>query len=83
MSIIDGRRFEHEGERDDVLDACQLLTNKQGGPLLAHGRSGAYTDDKRVLVPMIVSVGCMRQAAKAVPRLCQACCRHAQAAGWA
>lgn len=25
----------------------------QGQPLLAHGRSGSYTDTKRVLVPMI------------------------------
>eukprot|EP00887_Chlorella_sp_A99_P000045 scaffold16.g45.t1 len=53
ISIIDGRRFEHEGERDDALEECQLLLNKQGQPLLAHGRSGTYTDDKRMLVPMI------------------------------
>eukprot|EP00887_Chlorella_sp_A99_P003348 scaffold26.g3348.t1 len=53
ISIIDGRRFEHEGERDDALEECQLLLNKQGQPLLAHGRSGAYTDGKRMLVPMI------------------------------
>lgn len=31
-----------------VLDHCELLENKQGHPLLAHGRSGSYTDSKRV-----------------------------------
>lgn len=29
ISIIDGRRFEHEGERDDAVEECQLLLNKQ------------------------------------------------------
>ena len=55
MSIIDGRRFEQDGEQEEGLDACELLHNKQGQPLLAHGRSGSYSDVKRVVVPMIVS----------------------------
>lgn len=53
ISIIDGRKFESEGDGDDGIERCELLTNKQGQPLLAHGRSGSYTDTKRVMVPMI------------------------------
>ena len=36
-----------------ALERCELLVNKAGHALLAHGRSGCYTDSKRVLVPMI------------------------------
>ena len=53
LSLVDGRKLELEGEREEALDGCQLLTNKQGQALLVHGRSGAYTDDKRVVVPTI------------------------------
>lgn len=57
ISIIDARKFEAEAAAgnplDEVLERCELLENKQGQPLLAHGRSGSYTDSKRVLVPMI------------------------------
>lgn len=53
ISIIDGRKFESEGDAEDAIERCELLTNKQGQPLLAHGRSGSYTDTKRVMVPMI------------------------------
>ena len=53
LSLVDGRKLEGEGDREDALDACVLLVNKAGQPLLAHGRSGSYTDDKRVCVPMI------------------------------
>lgn len=55
LSIVDGRRLEQEGSREDILDSCKLLLNKQGQPLLAHGRSGSYSDDKHIVVPMIVS----------------------------
>ncbi|KDD74522.1 hypothetical protein H632_c1256p0, partial [Helicosporidium sp. ATCC 50920] len=54
MCLIDGRRFEAEGEREDALDDCVLLSNKAGHPLLAHGRSGTLTEDKRVVVPLIL-----------------------------
>ncbi|KAI8114346.1 hypothetical protein M9434_002472 [Picochlorum sp. BPE23] len=53
LSLVDGRKLELEGEKEEALDGCQLLTNKAGQALLVHGRSGAYTDDKRVVVPMI------------------------------
>jgi hypothetical protein len=53
LSLVDGRKLELEGEREEALEGCQLLTNKAGQALLVHGRSGAYTDDKRVVVPMI------------------------------
>lgn len=53
LSLVDGRKLEAEGEREEALERCQLLVNKAGQPLLAHGRSGAYTDDKAVVVPMI------------------------------
>lgn len=57
ISIIDARKFEAEVAGgcppDEALEHCELLENKQGQPLLAHGRSGSYTDSKRVLVPMI------------------------------
>ncbi len=53
LSVVDGRKLELEQERPEALEACQLLTNKSGQALLVHGRSGAYTDDMRILVPMI------------------------------
>ena len=53
LSLVDGRKLELEQERPEALEACQLLTNKSGQALLIHGRSGAYTDDMRILVPMI------------------------------
>ncbi len=53
LSLVDGRKLEGEGDREDALEGCVLLVNKAGQPLLAHGRSGSYTDDKRVCVPMI------------------------------
>jgi hypothetical protein len=53
ISIIDGRKFESEGDGEEAVERCELLANKQGQPLLAHGRSGSYTDTKRVMVPMI------------------------------
>lgn len=53
LSLIDGRKLEAEGDLEDALDSCQLLLNKAGQPLLVHGRSGSYTDDHRVMVPMI------------------------------
>lgn len=53
LSLVDGRKLEIEGEREEALEGCQLLTNKMGQALLIHGRSGAYTDDKKVVVPMI------------------------------
>ena len=53
ISIVDGRKFEVEGDGEDAIERCELLANKQGQPLLAHGRSGSYTDTKRVMVPMI------------------------------
>ena len=40
ISIIDGRKYDAEGDGEDVLERCELLCNKQGQPLLAHGRSG-------------------------------------------
>lgn len=40
ISIIDGRKYDVEGEGEDSLERCELLANKQGQPLLAHGRSG-------------------------------------------
>lgn len=40
ISIIDGRKYDTEGDGEDVLERCELLCNKQGQPLLAHGRSG-------------------------------------------
>ena len=53
LSLVDGRKLELEQERPEALEACQLLTNKSGQAFLIHGRSGAYTDDMRILVPMI------------------------------
>lgn len=53
LSLVDGKKLEVEGEKEEALEGCQLLTNKAGQALLVHGRSGAYTDDKRVIVPMI------------------------------
>ena len=53
ISIVDGRKLESEGGTEAALERCEILANKQGQPLLAHGRSGSYTDSKRVLVPMI------------------------------
>lgn len=53
LSLVDGRKLEAGGEREDFLDSCQLLLNKGGQPLLAHGRSGSYAPDGRVLVPII------------------------------
>jgi hypothetical protein len=53
LSLVDGRKLDLEEERPEALDACQLLTNKSGQALLVHGRSGAYTDDMRIVVPMI------------------------------
>ena len=53
LSLVDGRKLELEQERPEALEACQLLTNKSGQALLIHGRSGAYTADMRILVPMI------------------------------
>lgn len=53
LSLVDGRRLELEGPRDDALTSYELLTNKAGHPLLAHGRSGNHSDEYRVVVPMI------------------------------
>ncbi|GAB4816111.1 hypothetical protein N2152v2_003157 [Parachlorella kessleri] len=53
IGLIDGRKFEAEGAREEAIEDCLLLLNKQGQPLLAHGRSGTYTDDKRIVIPMI------------------------------
>ena len=50
--MIDGRRWQSAGELDGALDACQLLCNRQGQPLLAHGPTGSYTEDWRVIVPL-------------------------------
>ncbi len=55
IGLLDGRKFDSEGGREEHIDDCLLLLNKQGQPLLAHGRSGTYTDDKRIIIPMIVS----------------------------
>ena len=52
VSVIDGRRWQSAGELDGALDACQLLCNRQGQPLLAHGPTGSYTEDWRVIVPL-------------------------------
>ncbi|KAL6771657.1 CHYB1B [Auxenochlorella protothecoides x Auxenochlorella symbiontica] len=54
ICIVDGRRFEQEGEREEALESCMLLVNKQGQPLLSHGRSGTFTDEKRIMVPLIL-----------------------------
>ncbi|KAL4539615.1 hypothetical protein Ndes2437B_g02021 [Nannochloris sp. 'desiccata'] len=53
LSLVDGRRLASEGEWEEALDRCQLLVNKAGHPLLAHGRSGAYSEESAVVVPMI------------------------------
>jgi hypothetical protein len=50
LSIVDGRGLKLDGQGEESLEACQILLNKEGRPLLAHGRSGAYTDDKKVIV---------------------------------
>jgi hypothetical protein len=53
LSLVDGRKLASEGEWEEALDRCQLLVNKAGHPLLAHGRSGAYSEESAVVVPMI------------------------------
>lgn len=53
LSIVDGRKLASEGEWEEALDRCQLLVNKAGQPLLAHGRSGAYSEENAVMVPLI------------------------------
>ena len=53
LSLVDGRKLEIEQERPESLETCQVLANKSGQPLLIHGRSGAYSDNMRILVPMI------------------------------
>jgi hypothetical protein len=53
LSIVDGRKLASEGEWEEALDRCQLLVNKAGHPLLAHGRSGSYSEENAVVVPMI------------------------------
>jgi hypothetical protein len=53
MMIVDAKAWETEGETEESIERCALLVNKQGGALLAHGRSGFYTDDSRLNVPLI------------------------------
>ncbi len=53
LSLVDGRKLASEGEWEEALDRCQLLVNKAGHPLLAHGRSGSYSEENAVVVPMI------------------------------
>lgn len=53
LCLVDGRKLEAAGEQESALEDCQLLVNKAGQPLLAHGRSGSYSDEQRVVVPMI------------------------------
>jgi hypothetical protein len=53
LCLVDGRKLDVAGQGEGALEGCQLLVNKAGQPLLAHGRSGSYTDDSQVVVPMI------------------------------
>ena len=53
IMLIDAKAWEASGETVDSLDICAILSNKQGGSLLLHGRSGFLSDDKKVHVPLI------------------------------
>lgn len=53
VSIVDGRKLDSDMKSFESIEASQILLNKQGAPLLVHGRSGTYTDEKKVSVPTI------------------------------
>jgi hypothetical protein len=59
MCVLDGNAYDAKcleagQERDDDLDACSLLVNNKGQPLLQPMGAATHSETHKVIVPLVV-----------------------------
>ncbi len=55
MCILDGKLYadlDPGNETEAQLDACTLLANSSGKELLAPGKTAAYSEERKVVMPL-------------------------------